>query len=189
MLSKETIELNKQGLKKCCTCKTVRPHSYFSKHKSRWDGLNAVCKPCGTEKDKRKWADLTTRERKRTQHRKWLDANREATMIHNTRATSKEKNLEHNITKEDIFIPEYCPVLGMKLEFSGNGYADNAPSVDRIDNTKGYVKGNVQVISWRANTLKRDATLEELKQLVNYLEKLDAIKSTTKQEHPPTSTG
>lgn len=189
MPSKETTELKEQGLKKCCTCKTVKEHACFSKHKARWDGLEPVCKACSKEKDKRRWDTPGYKERKYAQHRKWLDANREATMIHNTRATAKEKNLEHDITKEDIYIPEYCPILGLKLEFSGNGYADNAPSVDRIDNTKGYIKGNVQVISWRANTLKRDATLEELKQLVNYLEKLDAIKSTIKQEHPPTATG
>jgi hypothetical protein len=48
----------------------------------------------------------------------------------------------------------------------------NSPSLDRIDNTKGYVPGNVWVISWRANDLKRNATLEELKLLVAALEEL-----------------
>jgi hypothetical protein len=43
---------------------------------------------------------------------------------------------------------------------------DNSPSLDRIDTSKGYVKGNVWVISWRANKLKSDATLAELESIV-----------------------
>jgi len=46
---------------------------------------------------------------------------------------------------------------------------DNVPSVDRIDPTKGYIKGNVEVISWRANHLKNNATVEELEAIVNYM--------------------
>ncbi len=45
-----------------------------------------------------------------------------------------------------------------------------SPSLDRIDSTKGYTKGNIWVISNRANTLKNDATLSELKLLVERLE-------------------
>lgn len=50
---------------------------------------------------------------------------------------------------------------------------DNSPSLDRIDNSSGYVKGNVHIISMRANRIKSDATLQELKSVVKYL---DSIK-------------
>ena len=78
-----------------------------------------------------------------------------------TRAT--ERGMDFTITKEDIIIPDTCPLLGTPMK---------SPSLDRKDPTKGYIKGNVWVISNRANTLKNDATLQELKTLVENLEAL-----------------
>jgi hypothetical protein len=63
-----------------------------------------------------------------------------------------------------------CPILGIDLKNnSGRGTRDSSPSIDRIDCTKGYVQGNVQVISQRANRIKNNATLEELKLLVEHM--------------------
>ena len=76
---------------------------------------------------------------------------------------AKQKGREFTITKEDIVIPDICPLLGTPIQ---------SPSLDRIDSSKGYIKGNVWVISNRANTLKNDATLTELKTLVENLEML-----------------
>jgi hypothetical protein len=45
-----------------------------------------------------------------------------------------------------------------------------SPSIDRVDSSKGYTKDNIQVISHRANNLKNNATLEELRKLVTYVE-------------------
>ena len=42
------------------------------------------------------------------------------------------------------------------------GNYEYTPSLDRIDPTKGYIKGNVWVITKRANTMKNSATREEL---------------------------
>ena len=38
----------------------------------------------------------------------------------------------------------------------------NSPSIDRLDNTKGYVKGNVWVISTLANNMKNSAGFKDL---------------------------
>jgi hypothetical protein len=64
----------------------------------------------------------------------------------------------------DIVIPEYCPLLGIKIETrkAGKGAQDCSPSLDRIDNTKGYEKENVWVISWLANRMKNTASNEQL---------------------------
>lgn len=69
---------------------------------------------------------------------------------------------------EDISIPEFCPVLGLRLQHGSGKATDASPSLDRIDNTKGYVQGNVMVVSNRANLLKRDATPDELQRLAAF---------------------
>lgn len=73
------------------------------------------------------------------------------------------------ITKNDIVIPRFCPVFGVKLEKGTKGNNPNAPSLDRVIPSLGYVIGNIIVISQRANVLKRDATLTELNRLVAWL--------------------
>lgn len=94
-------------------------------------------------------------------------------MLRNTKNRAKEIGVEFALLPEHIVIPEFCPVLGIKLEV-GNGKGKswklhNSPSIDRFDNTKGYTSDNIRVISWRANLLKRDATLEELECVVAYM--------------------
>lgn len=80
------------------------------------------------------------------------------------------RGIEFNITAEDVpDFPSHCPVLGIPLLFiqrDKGGWYDDNPSIDRIDPTKGYIKGNIRVISNRANRLKCNATLEELEKVV-----------------------
>lgn len=84
------------------------------------------------------------------------------------RTRAKEKNIEFNIDVSDVVMPKYCPVFKkyeLKKEPSGKaGPKPWSPSLDRIDNTKGYIKGNVQVISNKANSMKSNASPEELLQ-------------------------
>lgn len=85
---------------------------------------------------------------------------------------AKRKGLEFNLEREDLIVPEVCPVFHIPLKFykgTGKTRQPDSPSVDRIDNTKGYVKGNVRIISNRANVLKSNATLEELEAIVRYM--------------------
>ena len=91
-------------------------------------------------------------------------------LLHNAKSRAKKKNLAFDLTADDFTIPEFCPVFGIKLELTwGEGTKDNKPSLDRIDSSKGYIKGNVQVLSWRANNLKSDGTLLEFLKLVEFM--------------------
>ena len=84
------------------------------------------------------------------------------------RTRSRKNGIEFTITKEDIIIPEVCPILGMPLT-KGDGYLPNAMSLDRVDNNKGYIPGNVRVISRQANMLKSSLTIDILEKIIHYI--------------------
>lgn len=86
------------------------------------------------------------------------------------RNRAKEKGLDFDLEPSDFVIPERCPITQLPLFFTDHATTDNTPTVDRIDNTKGYVKGNVAIISWRANKAKSDLSLEEIRALAKYVE-------------------
>ena len=81
-----------------------------------------------------------------------------------TKSGAKRKNLEHFITIDDIHIPEKCPLLGINFSnsYEYNVHDKYTYSIDRIDNTKGYIPGNIAVITRLANTMKNSATNVEL---------------------------
>lgn len=91
-------------------------------------------------------------------------------MIREARQRAKKKNIPFDIDADylRLNIPSHCPIFGTPLEWStyrglGRCALPNSPSLDRIDPAKGYVKGNVWIISNKANTIKSNATHEELK--------------------------
>ena len=97
-------------------------------------------------------------------------------MFANAKGRAKREKLPFGLSIEDCVIPDICPLLGIKIKqmprgekITGRQRADDSPSLDRIDPAKGYVKGNVWVVSWRANDLKKDATVEELELLTKNL--------------------
>jgi hypothetical protein len=94
------------------------------------------------------------------------------------RAAAKQEGIEFTITVEyvETIWTDVCPILGVPFQIqtkSDPNYNRNlSPSIDRIDPSKGYVEGNVAVISFRANRLKNDGTLEEHRRLVSWMESL-----------------
>lgn len=86
------------------------------------------------------------------------------------RSRAKEKGIEFNIEESDIIIPSICPFLGTPLFFSLGKQTNNSPSVDRRDNSKGYIKGNICVMSLAANRMKNDLTISLAKRFVHYME-------------------
>lgn len=88
---------------------------------------------------------------------------KEQLLLERAKQSAQERKYDFNLNINDIIIPKYCPLLNVKLTFKYTPKTKNSYySIDRIDSKKGYIKGNVQVISLKANTMKNDATRDEL---------------------------
>ena len=101
-------------------------------------------------------------------------SNKESDILGNVRRRANRDGIQFNLTEEDIAIPSHCPVLGIELNWhhEKKGFHPDSPSVDRIRPELGYTKGNVRIISNRANLLKNDATVEELTKVLEDLHAL-----------------
>ena len=96
-------------------------------------------------------------------------------MFYRVKSRAKKAGIAFDLEVSDIVIPAVCPVLGIVLTpHEGKGYHPSSPSLDRIKPRLGYIKGNVRVISNRANLLKNDASAEELRRVLADLEVLEA---------------
>lgn len=144
----------------CTKCKLTKELTAFDGSKRAKDGRYSICKLCKraahkewvkANPDKVRQSELNRNVRRR------LDVKQE--MFDRVRRRCARTKMEFSISLEDIVIPEFCPAIGLKLKVSDKGVPSrNSPSLDRIDSSKGYVPGNVQVISYKANTMKNDAT-------------------------------
>lgn len=85
------------------------------------------------------------------------------------KAKAKNAGVKFQIEFKDIEWPTHCPMLGMELDYHATKAQENSPSFDCLDPTKGYVKGNVFIISWRANRIKNDGTAEEHRLISNFM--------------------
>jgi hypothetical protein len=78
------------------------------------------------------------------------------------KANAKSRGIEFTVPFGELEFPQVCPVLGLTINYFAEGERlENSPSFDRIDASKGYVSGNVIIVSWRANRIKNDGTPEE----------------------------
>lgn len=91
-------------------------------------------------------------------------------MWYTAKKRAAKKGIEFSIKVEDITIPTHCPVLGIEL-FQGDGkISSHSPSLDRVNPSKGYVSGNVRVISHKLNAMKNDMTIDTVRKLLSYME-------------------
>jgi len=91
--------------------------------------------------------------------------------LSNTKSTCEREGVPFNISVDDLKpYPLTCPVLGTPIDWMLTGASSNdSPSIDRMIPEKGYVKGNVRLISQKANRLKGNASVEELKAILKYM--------------------
>lgn len=93
-------------------------------------------------------------------------------MLQRIRSRAKISGISFSLLKEDIVIPTHCPILGIPLQINDTTVGPGSPSLDRIVPEIGYVKGNVAVISHRANSIKNNASIEELEKVITWLKEM-----------------
>lgn len=149
--------------KYCPSCELTKDSGCFNKDSTRIGGLACYCKECNSLINKQKYLE-------NSQNHAW----KLTRMLKASKTRAVSKGLEHTLTFEELVslypVDNQCPILGLTLSWGMP--KSNSPSLDRIDSSKGYTVDNCQIISNRANTIKHDATVEELELLVNYLKGL-----------------
>jgi len=151
---KPHIEVDGVEMKWCGTHRRYEPISDFARKTASWDGLQATCRDA---------QDVAARA--------WQKENHEKTMLHKCRTRAKQAGVPCTITADDLVVPSHCPVLGIQMVRGLEDGKDNSPSVDRIIPERGYVKGNIAIISYRANRIKNNATPAELTKVSKWLNK------------------
>lgn len=148
--------------KVCNNCKENKPVGLFysrkCKHKnkngtiSEYNYYRPICKAC--------W-DIESRG--------WFRKNWVSHLVQQAKNRAKQKGVPFDITKEDVVVVDTCPYLGIPLfqNLDAKGPSPNSPTIDRIIPEKGYVKGNIEMISHKANAMKNNATPQELLKFAN----------------------
>lgn len=148
------------ALAPCVRCRELLPiTSFYSMKRGRQtivgDFRGSVCKSCALQQ----YRDLDPR----------------AKLYYNAKKRAGDIGVPFDLTLDDIVIPEHCPALGLEIrDYTGCGKPDfhkhhDAATLDRVDNSKGYVANNIQVICKRANLLKKDATISEIAGVLAYM--------------------
>jgi len=120
---------------------------------------------------------LKNRNKLRKAARVYRRANPAVCMLANKRAQARAAGIEFNLTLTDLLpLPTHCPVFGMRLDYGRKKHVQpNSPSIDRIRPEKGYVKGNIAVISHLANTIKGTGSIAEHEAVIAYMRKHNGV--------------
>ncbi len=144
----------------CPSCGTEKSIDQFVYYRGRAEHY-FDCRSCETSRDRKRAAWKQTLDgREGNDPRAWL--------LERSLINAESAGIEHAIGIEDIPTPNLCKYLGVVLVYRTKAdretrrWGDALASLDRIDSSRGYVPGNVQVISYLANRMKQDATVEQL---------------------------
>lgn len=140
--------------------------SEFWTNKRLRDGKISECRSCSNARALANYRQRRSADPKRV----WAQL-----VVTSARRRARQRGLDFDLTVDEIIatLPDFCPALGMRLDYRGGrgpGARENSPSLDRRDNSKGYTATNVVVISYRANSMKRDATVDEIVRLAAFLQ-------------------
>lgn len=155
-------------MKYCLFCEKplFPPQRKYCRPSCGWKKRNAEKKEYAKEWHKERMKDPEFAEKRRVQAKEYRKKQPKKRLLRGAKDRAKKKGIPCEITIDDIVIPEYCPILGCKLEVLSG---PNSPSLDRINPALGYIKGNIQVISCKANVMKNDATEDELRKFAEWV--------------------
>lgn len=135
------------------------------------------------------------REYNKHYQRKYYEENPTKYLYWQIKGRASELGLPFDLDLSDLIIPDTCPILDIPIfrNTGKHGPSSNSPSVDRINPSLGYVKGNVWIISQRANVMKNDASFKELERFANWVKtSLPSLKTFTNSSdlatHPTPTT-
>lgn len=158
----------------CSNCRENKHEECFGRNKGKKTGRNNWCKICMNGYSR---SECNLKRRTQRRDEDWSHA-----LMIECRSRARKAGLPFNLTEEDLDVPLLCPVLGIPLYRTRGERADNTPTVDRVINRLGYVKGNVCIISWRANRLKYDcddpAVFEAIASYIRRTRKPKVVKSS-----------
>lgn len=172
--------------KRCSNCGEHKPTTDFCKNRNYKDGLQYECRSCQAryyQNNKERYQKRIAKWRKANPDKyrayvvKSVNKNPQLVKFYQKRSHAKRRGIEFSIKFEDIVWNDVCPILGVELDYTQysrtkGGFYPNSASFDRIDPSKGYVKGNVIIVSARANLIKNNASVEELKKITAFYEQL-----------------
>lgn len=188
-------------MKICVRCRLEKPLSNFHNLKRNKDGRAPHCKAC--DKISRDKYNLENPDAVLASDRRWKAKNRDAAtqyarkyrienrekflagcraskekapkkyLVLSAKMRARKKEIEFSITENDIEIPDVCPVFGTPLRACPEKRSMDSPSIDRIDNDKGYVPGNVAVISYKANMIKSIGTAEDHEAVAKWMRNIN----------------
>lgn len=167
-------------MKFCRRCQTSKPYEAFSKNSTAKDKLHRYCKQCNAE------YYTTNKERiKETTHHYRSERREEfntlsemtevverhvvARLLAGAKWRAEKTGIEFDLTIDDVSCPLYCPMLGIRLQIADGNIGDASPTLDRLDASRGYVKGNVHIISGKANRIKTNATTDEVRRVYEWM--------------------
>ncbi|ARB06144.1 endonuclease [Dinoroseobacter phage vB_DshS-R5C] len=107
--------------------------------------------------------------------REWRTRDPVRALLASAKKSAKIRGIEFSLVREDVKIPARCPIFAIPLRLGKEGLGacrDAAPSIDRIDSSKGYVRGNIVVVSFKANRIKSNASADEVLKVGRFYKEL-----------------
>lgn len=145
-----------KGHARCRSCWSAQNRSYYAANRAKLTAASAV--------NRRAKPEQYAAMKRRYYEGHWLEI-----LVKQAKWRSARAGIPFAIAVSDVRIPEFCPILGIRIEMGRGKNRVASPTIDRIVPSLGYVPGNIAVISFRANRIKNDGTAEEHEAVARFM--------------------